>query len=77
MSNAWARRGRTVVAGLAMALALPGPGWFPLVLVVPGLLRRSLAGARGWGAFRTGWLAGFVQWIVAVAWVYIVLVRAQ
>jgi apolipoprotein N-acyltransferase len=58
-----------------MALALPGPGWFPLVLVVPGLLRRALAGVRGWGAFRTGWLAGFAQWVVAVAWVYIVLHR--
>jgi apolipoprotein N-acyltransferase len=58
-----------------MALALPGPGWFPLIVLVPGLLRRSLAGAGGWRAFRTGWLAGFAQWVVAVAWVYIVLHR--
>jgi len=39
------------------------------------LLRRALSGARGWRAFRIGWLAGFVQWAIAVAWVYVVLHR--
>jgi len=47
----------------------------PLVLVVPGLLRRALSGASGWRAFRLGWLAGFVQWMIAVPWVYIVMHR--
>ena len=61
--------------GVAMALALPGLGIVPLVLVVPGLLRRALTGARGWRAFRIGWLAGFAQWVIAVAWVYVVLHR--
>ena len=75
MSGAWWRRLQAIGAGAALALALPGPGWFPLVLVVPGLLRRALAGRRGWAAFRIGWLAGFAQWLVAVAWVYIVLHR--
>ncbi|MGE5236979.1 MAG: apolipoprotein N-acyltransferase [Acidobacteriota bacterium] len=64
-----------VGAGAAMALALPGPGLVPLVLAVPGLLRRSLEGVRGWRAFRVGWVAGFVQWLIAVAWVVIVLHR--
>ena len=62
-------------SGVAMALALPGPGIVPLVLFVPGLLRRALVGESGWKAFRIGWLAGFAQWAVAVAWVYIVLHR--
>jgi apolipoprotein N-acyltransferase len=62
-------------AGVALALALPGPGFVPLVLVVPGLLRRALSRARGWRALRLGWLAGSAQWIVAVAWVFIVLHR--
>ncbi|MFI5167393.1 MAG: apolipoprotein N-acyltransferase [Thermoanaerobaculales bacterium] len=62
-------------AGLAMALALPGPALAPLVLVVPGLLRRGIEGSHGWRAFRLGWLAGFVEWLVAVAWVVIVLHR--
>jgi len=60
---------------VSLALALPGPGLVPLVLLVPGLLRRALSGARGWRAFRLGWLAGFAQWLVAVPWVFIVLHR--
>jgi apolipoprotein N-acyltransferase len=62
-------------AGVALALALPGPGLVPLVLLMPGLLRRAISGASGWRAFRLGWLAGFAQWVIAVAWVYIVLHR--
>lgn len=62
-------------AGVCMALALPGPGLFPLVLAVPGLLRRSLKGRRGWAAARTGFVAGFTQWAIAVPWVVIVLHR--
>lgn len=64
-----------LAAGILLALALPGPSLWPLALVVPALLRRSLAGTTGWAAFRRGWLAGFAQWVVAVAWVYIVLHR--
>ncbi len=62
-------------AGLAMALSLPGPGLAPLVLLVPGLLRRAIAGRTGRRAFGTGWLAGFVLWLAAVPWVFIVLHR--
>jgi len=62
-------------AGVALELALPGPGLVPLVLVVAGLLRRALAGAGGWRAFLLGWLAGFAQWVVGVAWVFIVVHR--
>ena len=71
----WRPWGLAAGAGVAMALALPGPGLVPLVLFVPGMLRRGIAGARGWRAFRIGWLAGFSQWAVAVAWVFIVLHR--
>ncbi|HUK12667.1 MAG TPA: apolipoprotein N-acyltransferase [Thermoanaerobaculaceae bacterium] len=62
-------------AGVSLALALPGPGLIPLVLVVPGLLRRALGGSHGWRAFRIGWAAGFAEWVVGVAWVVIVLHR--
>lgn len=58
-----------------MGLALPGAGLAPLVLVVPGLLRRALTGAGGWRPLRLGWLAGIAQWLVAVPWVFIVLHR--
>lgn len=62
-------------AGVSLALALPGPGLVPLVLLVPGLFGRALGSSRGWGAFRCGWIAGTAQWLVAVAWVVIVLHR--
>jgi apolipoprotein N-acyltransferase len=62
-------------SGIAMALALPGPGWWPLAFLSPALLLRTLETRRGWAAFRLGWLAGFSQWVVAVAWVVIVLHR--
>jgi apolipoprotein N-acyltransferase len=62
-------------AGAALALALPGPALWPLVLLVPGLLRRGLEGRRGWAAFRVAWFGGFVDWVIAVAWVVIVLHR--
>ena len=58
-----------------MALALPGPGLFALMLLVPGLLRRGVEGTPGWRAFRLGWLAGFAEWVVSVAWVVIVIHR--
>lgn len=75
MRGSWRRRGLAVGAGLALALALPGPHLVPLVLLVPGLLRRALVGQRGWSAVRIGWLAGFAQWAAAVPWVVIVLHR--
>lgn len=62
-------------SGIAMALALPGPGWWPLALLSPALLLVALEDRRGWVAFRVGWLAGFAQWAIAVAWVVIVLHR--
>ncbi len=62
-----------IAAGATLALALPGPGLLPLVLLTPGLFRRALAGVRGWRAFRLGWLAGTAQWLAAVPWVTFVL----
>jgi apolipoprotein N-acyltransferase len=75
MNESWRRRGYAVGSGVALALALPGPGLVPLLLLTPGLLRRALAGTRGWAAFRLGWLAGAAQWLAAVPWVVIVLHR--
>ena len=62
-------------SGLSLALALPGPGIWPLALLTPGLLRRALSGSSGWRAFRIGWVAGFAEWVVSVAWGFVVLHR--
>jgi len=57
-------------AGLALAVALPGPGLSPLVLVFPGLLLASTAAAPGWrSAALAGLIGGTVHWLVTVHWV--------
>ncbi len=62
-------------AGASLALAMPGPGFVPLVLLAPGLLRRALAGLAPRRAFLVGWAGGAVLWAIAVAWVLVVLTR--
>jgi apolipoprotein N-acyltransferase len=67
--------GLAAAAGVVLALALPGPALWPLVLAVPGLLAAALGGRSGWAAFRVGWFGGLAQWLAAVPWVVIVLHR--
>lgn len=55
---------------MVLALALPGAGLAPLILVFPGLLLESLEGARSWrGAAALGFAAGVAHWTVATNWV--------
>ncbi len=57
-------------AGVVLALALPGAGLTPLILVFPGLMLESLEGAAGWR--RGAWLglvAGVAHWMTAANWV--------
>jgi apolipoprotein N-acyltransferase len=59
-----------MLAGLALALAMPGPGLGPLALLFPILLLEALE--RGPGRRRPwllGWLAGTVFWVVTTNWV--------
>lgn len=62
------------LAGLALALAMPGPGWWPLVFVFPGLLLEAIERSKGrWSPWLLGWLAGTVHWLSATNWVYEVM----
>ncbi|MEX1310185.1 MAG: apolipoprotein N-acyltransferase [Candidatus Sulfomarinibacteraceae bacterium] len=62
------------LAGLSLALAMPGPGLWPLVFVFPALLLEALERAEGrWRPWLVGWLAGTVHWLVATNWVYDVM----
>jgi apolipoprotein N-acyltransferase len=57
-------------SGLALALALPGAGWTPLLFLFPGLLLEALERVRGRTAkLLLGWLAGTVHWVVVTNWV--------
>lgn len=58
------------LSGLALALAMPGPGLAPLVLVFPVLLLEALErGAGRWRPWLLGWLAGTAFWAVSTNWV--------
>ena len=57
-------------SGAAFALALPGAGWRPLILIFPGLLLEALERSPGGRrALLLGWFAGIVHWVIAVNWV--------
>ncbi len=57
-------------SGLALALALPGAGWAPLVLLFPGLLLEAVHRSTTWRrAALAGWLGGTVHWLVATSWI--------
>jgi len=59
-----------VVSGLTLALAMPGPGLWPLVVLFPGLLLEAVERRdNGWRSGLLGWLAGTVYWVVATHWV--------
>jgi len=62
------------LAGLVLALAMPGPGLWPLVFVFPGLLLETLERSQArWRPWLLGWVAGTVHWLVATSWVYDVM----
>jgi len=74
-TTAWRSAAWAVAAGVALALAMPGPGIWPLVLVFSGLFLEALRGQRiWWRGGLIGWLAGTVHWLVTVSWVVDVLV---
>ncbi len=57
-------------SGLALALALPGAGWAPLVLVFPGLFLAAVGRTGTWRrAAMAGWLGGTVHWLAGTHWV--------
>jgi len=59
-----------IIAGLVLALAMPGPGLWPLVVLFPGLLLESVERSGGrWRPWLLGWLAGTVYWLVTTNWV--------
>jgi apolipoprotein N-acyltransferase len=60
----------SVLSGLCLALAMPGPGLGPLALLFPFLLLEALERGRGkWRPWLFGLLAGTVFWTVSTNWV--------
>ncbi len=62
------------LAGLVLAMAMPGLGLWPLVLLFPGLLLEALErSGGGWRPWLLGFTAGTVHWVVATHWVHEVM----
>ncbi len=62
------------LSGLALALAMPGPGLAPLAFLFPILLLEALDRVKGgWRPWCVGWLAGTVFWSVSSYWVVAVM----
>jgi apolipoprotein N-acyltransferase len=60
-----------VLAGVTLALAMPGPGLWPLVLLFPGLLLEAIERSESrWKPWLLGLVAGTVHWVVATNWVF-------
>jgi apolipoprotein N-acyltransferase len=57
-----------VVAGLIYAAAFPKLGIAGLAWIAPGLILFAARGECGGKAFRIGYLAGFVIWLVMLYW---------
>jgi apolipoprotein N-acyltransferase len=57
-------------AGIVLALALPAVSWWPLALLMPGLLLEAIGLSRSaWTAAGAGLVGGLVHWTVTVHWV--------
>jgi len=57
-------------SGLALALAMPGPGLTLLAFLFPGLLLEAIERGPGrWRPWLLGWFAGTVFWVVSTNWV--------
>jgi apolipoprotein N-acyltransferase len=57
-----------LLGGLLLGLAFPTPGWAGLAWLGPGLLLFGAVGLPAGAAFRFGWLAGIVYYLVALRW---------
>lgn len=59
-----------VVAGLAMNLAFPGAGWWPLAIASSTVLWFALARVGAWAGLITGWAFGVAFFLPHLFWAY-------
>ncbi len=62
------RSALAVLAGVALALAFPTPGWSGLAWLAPGALLLAALDAPGGRAFRLGYGAGLAFHLIALRW---------
>ena len=57
-----------LLAGIALALAFPGFDIAGLAWIAPGLMLAAALGTSGRQAFRLGFVAGLVFWLMCLSW---------
>ncbi len=62
------RSGAAAVAGVVLAAAFPKIGVAGLAWVAPGLILATAMGTAGRQAFRLGYVAGFMHYLVSLSW---------
>lgn len=58
----------SIAAAIALALAFPLPAWSGLAWIAPGLLWLANLGSSRGLAFRAGWIAGCVHFLISLSW---------
>ena len=61
------------LGGILNALAFPGLGWWPLILVGTPLILFALVGRRVWGSLLVGLVGGFAFWGTLIVWITVYL----
>lgn len=74
-TNRWVRYILAVAAGLILAAAFPNLNIAGLAWAAPALMAFSVRGARGWQAFRIGYLAGLAFWLASIYWILLIPVN--
>ena len=74
-TNRWARYVLAALAGLILAAAFPNLNIAGLAWVAPALMVFAARGARGWQAFRIGYVAGFAFWLASIYWILLIPVN--
>lgn len=62
------RLSAAAMTGAALGCAFPEPGWLGLAWLAPAAFLLAVMGERGLGAFRIGWLGGFVYATISLRW---------
>src|SRR5690606_18587981 len=65
----WAAVLASVVGGVALDLAYPSVGWWPLAFVGVALALIALIGRSAWGALLVGFVFGATFYLIHIMWI--------
>src|SRR5216117_3140595 len=66
------RHGAAILAGLLLAASFPKIGLAGLAWIAPGLMLFSALGRDGGEAFRLGYVAGLIHYLISLYWLLLI-----